>query len=125
MLRTLSLLKAAPYVLGVWLISLGGVYLYAHGKGYAKSEATHQAAGIRTFVKAVERAAVVGRAIADIGVQLREELADSRAHESQSTRTVTRIIRENPDYAVVRRPVELQRVRRDQLERIARAAQAD
>ncbi len=125
MFRTLTLLQAAPYVVGAWVLSLGGAWWLGHSDGYADSEATHQAAGVRQFVRAVEQAAEVGRAIYDIGAKLREQLADSRIHETTSRQTVRKALDAHPDFAAIRRPAELQRVRRADLERIARAAEAD
>lgn len=125
MLRTLTFLKALPYLLGGLLLATGGAYVKGRADGYAKAEREHQVAGVADLIDAVKTAAAVGEAIADVGRKLREQLADSRAHETQATRTVTRIVRENPDFAAVRRPAELQRVRVDQLERIRRAAETD
>lgn len=125
MLRALTLLQAAPYLLGLLLLASGSAYVAGRFHGYAKAEHEHQAAGLEDLIKAVKTAAAVGEAIADIGRKLRETMIDSRAHEAQSTRTVTKVIREHPDFAAVRRPAELQRVRVDQLERIRRAAETD
>lgn len=125
MLRTLTLLKAAPYLLGALLLVAGAAYVKGRGDGYAKSEREHQAAGVADLIAAVNTAAAVGDAIADVGRKLRDALADSRAHETTATRTVTKVIRENPEFAAVRRPAELQRLRDEQLERIRRAAEAD
>jgi hypothetical protein len=125
MLRTLTFLKAAPYVLGLWLASTAAAGLWGYSKGYATSEAEHQAAGVQQLIDAVEKAAEIGQAIADIGVQLREQIAASREDEIQSTKTVRAANVAHPDFAAMRRPAEHQRVRLDQLERIHRAAEAD
>ncbi len=125
MLRTLTLLQAAPYALGLLLLAVGGAYLTGRLHGYAKAEHEHQAAGVADLIAAVKTAVKVGEAIADIGRKLRDQIADSRTHETQSTRTVTKVIREHPEFAAVRRPAELQRVRVDQLERIRRQTETD
>jgi hypothetical protein len=124
-IKTLTFLKAAPYVLGLLLLATGGAYLKGRGDGYAKAEREHEAAGVADLIDAVKTAAQVGEAVLEIGRELRDALAKSRAHETESVRTVTRIVREHPEFAAVRRPPELQRLRDAQLERIQRATETD
>lgn len=125
MLKTVTLFHAAPYVLGLALLLSGGAAWLGYSKGYAASEQLHEAAGVKDLVRAVQRVAKVGEAIAEIGRQLRDQLADSRANETQATRAVRTANAAHPDFAALRRPDAYQRVRDDQLDRIRRAAEAD
>ena len=97
---------------------------FVYDAGVDTERARHQVRGARAYATAVETVAKVGDAVATIGRDLSDRLEQSRESERTSVRTVTRIIRENPDFAAVRRPAELERLRRDQLAAIARAAEA-
>lgn len=116
-------------LIGYGLLGLALSTAAAFGAGYLKGKAAAEreaeAAGWRQFAAAVETAADVGRQVLAIGEQLRDQLAESHQREAGAVRTVTRIVHEHPDFAAVRRPPELERVRRDQLEAINRAAEAD
>ena len=103
----------------------GGGTWYGYAWG---TEAEHNrtlANGLDAYIDEAKRTARISDAIAAIGAYLRTALADSREHERTTTTAIPRIIREHPDFAAVRRPPELQRLRRADLERIAAAAATD
>jgi hypothetical protein len=125
MWKTLTMLQLWPYLLGALLLAGTGTYVKGRIDGYAKSEREHQAAGVEGLIQAVRNVAAIGEAIAEIGRQLRAQLAESGAHESKSVATVAEVLRVNPEFAAVRRPADLQRVRDEQLERIRRATETD
>lgn len=126
MLRTLPLLKALPWLLLAWAVSAGGAYALGRWHGNTAAAAQHQADGFSAYAAAVRQAADVLADVRDIGRRLAEALQASHRAEAQSVRTVREVIHANPDFAAVRRPAELERLRRQELEAIARAAaQAD
>ena len=114
------------YLLGIVALLLiathTAVGVLAWRESAVRIERRHQAAGLRTFVDAVKQAADVGRDVLAIGQQLALELSASREHERTAVQQVGRIADANPDFAAMRRPAELQRLRAEQLARIARAA---
>jgi hypothetical protein len=120
-----SRLGAAGVLLLVLAGSSGASAWWGYQRGHAASEARHTAAGIRAFTQAVQAAARAGEAVAAIGRELAAALEDSRETERTVVVRVREIVDADPEFAAVRRPAELQRLRRDALERIARAAEAD
>lgn len=107
------------------IASHGAIAWASYQRGADAAEARHTAAGIDAFVSAVQQAARAGEAIAAIGRDLVDALESSRTAERRAVVTVKEIVHANPDYAAVRRPAELQRLRHAELERITRAAEAD
>ena len=124
-LKTASLLQALPWLLLAVALSIGGAYLKGRHDGAEAAEAEQRAAGLRAYAAAVNTASRVLAGVRDIGQRLADELAASRQAEAQSVVTVREVIHANPDFGAVRRPVELERLRRAELESIRRAAQAD
>lgn len=74
------------------------------------------------LLASVERAADTGIALAGVGQQLAEALADSHAREIQSVRDVREVVHAHPEFAVLRRPAELQRLRDARHARLSAAA---
>lgn len=125
MLRSLTLAKLAPWLALAWLGSLVGVGFVAHGRGYDAAKTEHEGRGYKILADQIARARVVAEAVVDIGGKLQAALAESEAREPETRTIVRRITDANPDFSRVRRPADLQLLREQQLERIARAAAAD
>ena len=100
-------------------------YFKGRSDGKALAEGRYAAAGLGVLRQAIDRVAKVGGEIAEIGKALAADLEASARDESASIRTVTKVIRENPDFAGVRRPDELERLRRQQLEAVGLATGSD
>ena len=121
MIPRLQLLGAAAVL---WAASVGGASWYAYGKGKAHEQQAQAAQDLAALFGAVRRVGEIGEAIAALGRDLADAIAASRKSEAASVRTVGEVIRANPDFGAVRRPDGLQRLRRQELEAIARAAEA-
>lgn len=113
-----------PWLIAGWLLSLAGVGAWGYHKGGDAAEARHAIAQASAYGKAVDRVLALGQKFAVIGARLADALADSAADETVRVRTVREVIRENPEFAAIRRPDDLQRLRVERLERIARATDA-
>lgn len=121
----LAKLKLAALLLAGALAAAGGAYLVGRRDGRAAAEAEQAVAGLQAYVAAVDRAARVLADVREIGRRLTRALEQSRHAERASVITVREVVRENPDFAAMRRPDRLARLRRDELAAIARAAEAD
>lgn len=113
------------YLAGAALLALVATFGAGWLAGADHQRDKYEVRGVRAYAAIAETVAKVGDAVEAIAQDLSARLAESHESERTAVRTVTRIVRENPDFAAVRRPAELERVRRDQLARIARAAEAD
>lgn len=105
------------------LLALPVTYQVGRHDGKVAEEKREAAAASGAFIAAVQNVAKAGAEIARIGEALAVVVQESAQRETQAVRTVTKVIRENPDYAAVRRPADLERLRREQLEAVARAAE--
>lgn len=106
--------------LALILAALGG-YTAGHMRGAHIERQAQAAREGRALAQAIERATIAARELAAIGTQLRDAIAASHERERVVIKTVTEVIRENPEFAAVRRPRELDRLRQAQLQAIADA----
>lgn len=111
-------------LLALIMLTLTG-YTAGYRRGVHIERQAHTAARAATLASALDRVAAAGQRMATLGEQLRDAIADSHERERVVVRTVTEVLRENPDFAAVRRPAELDRVRQSQLQAIADATAAD
>ncbi len=75
-----------------------------------------------SLLASVARAADTGLALAGVGQQLAEAMAESHARETQDVRAVQEVIDAHPEYSALRRPTELQRLRDARHARLSAAA---
>lgn len=117
-------LAAKVALLGALSSVAAGAGGYALGRMQgAAAERDRQALdGYRAFAQAVQQAGRVLESVRAIGVRLAGELEQSREQERAGVRIVREVISANPEFAAVRRPAELDRLRRESLEAVARAA---
>jgi hypothetical protein len=121
----LPTIKLAGVALVACALCAGGGAAVGYSRGKAAAEARHSADVMRAYVAAVDRAAAVLADVLVIGQQLADSLAASHARERGITQRVREAIDEDPDFGAVRRPADLQRLRREQLERINATTAAD
>lgn len=100
-------------------------YSYGHRKGAELAELHHAAQRTTDIAAALDRATAIAAHLRALGQHLQQAMATSHERERIVVKTVTEVIRENPDFAAVRRPPELDRVRQAQLQAIADATTAD
>lgn len=116
-------LVAASIVCGLAGAAL--MYTSGYSAGVSAEAARREARDTRLLHDALDRATRAGTALRDIGTRVLAAMEESRETETETVRTVIEVIRENPDFAAVQRPADLGRLRRDQLEAIARAVDPD
>jgi len=114
-----------PWLIAIWVASLAGVGAWGYHKGGQAAEARHAITQATAYGAAVDRVLALSQQFAAIGARLADAMADSSADETVRVREVKEVIRENSEFAAIRRPADLQRLRVERLERIARAAEAD
>lgn len=128
---TKAKLIAAVVVLLAVSIALpyGMARTYRAGFEAGRADAVAMIAAART--QAAEDLATAHRKLLEVEQGMRDleqeyaaRLEQARAQREIQVRTVERVIRENPDFAATVRPVELDRVRDQQLADIAAAAAA-
>lgn len=110
------------------LIAIAAVlaaYQLGHRKGTELAELRHSAQRTADLAAALDRATAIAAHLRALGQHLQQAMAASHERERVVVRTVTEVIRENPDFAAVQRPAELDRLRRAQLQAIADATAAD
>lgn len=125
----LKLAAVAVIVLGIiatvaWAINR--IYQQGYEAGNAKADATITAAKLRAEIERNEAQAkliATERAMRALEQDAAKRIADARSEGEVQVKTVERVIRENPDFAVIKRPADLQRVRDDQLAAIRAAAE--
>lgn len=117
--------RLIPWLLLLALSGTGGGYWLGrqHGAAAEGMRRDNQAADL--FRVAVMRAAHAGQTLRDIGERLAVALEASHHNETETVRTIVQVIHENPEFAATSRPVELDRLRREQLEAIARSVDPD
>jgi hypothetical protein len=96
---------------------------YSAGRDAADDE--RQAAILEAAEKraeALEKLAAANGRMLEIERDAADRIAKAQARTVTQVKTVERVIRENPDFAAVVRPADLQRVRDDDLAAIAEAA---
>lgn len=123
----IAAIRAALAALGLAgvLALVWGIFSIGRDLGAARSEARLQASVIeaeRQRAATLERVIAAERQVAQAERQAREEVAAIAARAVAGLDTVRRVIRENPEFAATRRPADLERVRDDELARIADAA---
>lgn len=128
MITRAVLRAAAPYLLGAALVGLAGSHWWAYRSGIEaerQRQAQRQAADLAT---AVNRAIAVAGDVVGIGSELAEALRSSRQREGRVVGKIEEVFNADPtaaDFGAQRRPAELERLRREQLEAVGRPAQAD
>lgn len=106
----------------VAVLALIGAAAWGYHAGTQAERQRQAAQWADSLLASVERAADTGIALAGVGQQLAEALADSHAREIQSVRDVREVIDAHPDYAALRRPADLQRLRDARHARLSAAA---
>lgn len=109
------------------LIAIRQTYQAGFDAGKAEAEIMIAAAreqGALDLVAAHRKLLEVEASMQVLEREYAERLAEARAQREIQVRTVERVIRENPDFAAIERPADLQRVRDEQLAAIATAAAA-
>lgn len=119
------MIRLAPWLLLAALSATAAAYGLGRKHGADAEGARRDLQDAATLRTAVERAARAGDALRKIGARLASALEASRGAEAETVRTVVEVIRENPDFAVVARPAELDRLRREQLQAVTRAVDPD
>jgi len=123
-----KLLAAAALAM---LISIGLPYgmvrTYRAGFEAGKSEAVVMIGAARLqasmdLAKAQRKLIETEQSMRTLEQEYAERLEQARAEREIQVRTVQRVIRENPDFAAIERPADLERVRDEQLSAIAAAA---
>ena len=122
-LPSLALRQAMPYLVGALLLGLIASHWWAYRKGIDAERQAQDLAATRQLAEAVSTATTVARGVASVAEKLAAELQRSRERERSAVRTVREIVTHEPEFAAVRRPAELDRLRRDQLDDITRAAE--
>lgn len=137
LLASTILRKLAPVLAGlaiVGLIAWGISGIYERGFEAGKAEAVVAIAAARLQAEiartealrernaALEKLTTTERAMRALEQDAARRIAEAQQHGSVQVQTVERVIRENPDFASIRRPADLQRVRDEQLAAIAAAA---
>lgn len=117
--------RLIPWLLLLVLAGTGGGYWLGRQHGEAAEAARRDRQAADLFRAAVVRAASAGDALRAIGERLAAALEASHHEETETVRTIVQVIHENPEFAATSRPVELDRLRREQLEAIARAVEPD
>lgn len=119
------MVRLIPWLLVLVLVGSGGGYWLGRKHG-GEAEARRQAlAQADLFHVAVTRAAQAGAGLRAIGAKLVAALEASHTTETVTVREVIEVIRENPEFSAVRRPAELDSLRREQLEAIAAGVDPD
>lgn len=110
-------------------LAVAAALAWSHWKAYSMGEADMQAEKAQAMLQAaVDRAEALENVVATNGrmLEIERDAADRIAKAQQrgaaQVKTVERVIRENPDFAAVARPADLQRVRDDDLAAIQAAA---
>lgn len=101
---------------------LAGTYLLGRHHGGQAARVGFERSASRAFVAEYRRAVEATAEILRIGRQLAADLRDSQVREPETVVVVRREVANAPEFAAVRRPAELQRLRRAQLEAIGAAA---
>jgi hypothetical protein len=110
-------------------LAVAGLLAWSHWKAYSmggadmlaeKTQAMLEAAVKRS--EALEKLAAANGRMLEIERDAAERIAKAQARTVTQVKTVERVIRENPEFAAVVRPPDLQRVRDDDLAAIAEAA---
>lgn len=129
MITRLARSAASPYLVAAAGLAVAGLLAWSHWKAYSmggadmraeKSQAMQQAAVDRA--SALEKLAEANGRMLEIERDAADRIAKAQARTVTQVKTVERVIRENPDFAAVVRPTDLQRVRDDDLAAIAEAA---
>lgn len=123
----IAAIRAALLALGLaGLLALAwGVFSIGRDLGSSRVEARLQQAvaeAERQRAATLERALMAERQVAEHERQARAEVAAIAARLADNLDTVRRVIRENPEFAATRRPAALERLRDDELARLAAAA---
>lgn len=119
---------AAPYLLLALALGLVGSHWWAYRAGKAAEEDRHARQATIDLAKAVNRAIAVAGDVVDIGAELAAALRTSREREERTVRQVEEIFDADPvatDFGALRRPAELERLRREQLKAIGGSTEAD
>lgn len=114
-----------PALMLATLLMLGLAYLAGHQRGAKLQRQAHAAQQVASLSAAVDRLRLTSQRMAHIGTQIRDALSTSHEQERIVTRTVTEVIREHPEFAAQHRPAQLDQLRREQLQAIARATSTD
>lgn len=128
MITSAVLRAAAPYALGALLLGLVASHWWAYRAGVQAEEERQARAAAADLAKAVNRAIAVAGDVVEIGVELAAALRTSRQREERTVQQVEEIFDADPaatDFGALRRPAELERLRRVQLDAIGRSTEAD
>lgn len=128
MITSAVLRASAPYVLGALLLGLVGSHWWAYRAGVQAEQERQARTAAADLAKAVNRAISIAGDVVDIGAELAAALRTSREREERTVQQVEEIFDADPaaqNFGTLRRPAELERLRRVQLEAIGRGPQAD
>lgn len=110
-------------------LAVAAALTWSHWKAYSMGEADMQAEKTQAMLEAavkrseaLEKLAAANGRMLEIERDAAERIAKAQARTVTQVKTVERVIHENPEFAAVVRPADLQRVRDDDLAAIAEAA---
>jgi hypothetical protein len=117
--------QVLPWALLAAVLAVPAAYVVGRDHGGDAEKDRRAKVDAEAYVSAVEHVASLGEAIAIIGRSLATALQSSVTAETQDVRTVREVIHAYPEFGAVRRPAALERVRRQQLEDVAAATEAN
>ena len=123
-LPSLAIRQVMPWLVLALAVALTASHWWAYRKGVEAERLAQSQAATVLLAKALDTATKVARGVASVAEKLAAELQQSRVRERSAVRTVREIVTHEPDFAAVRRPAELERLRAEQIDQIARAAEA-
>lgn len=128
MITSAVLRAAAPYAVGALLVGLLASHWWAYRAGVSAEEQRQARADAVDLATAVNRAIAIAGDVVEIGSALTTALRASRQREERAVQQVEEIFDADPaatDFGALRRPAELERLRRAQLEAIGRGSKTD
>jgi len=115
-----SYLKIGLFALAAALLAVGVGYWRHHifENGFAAGVKSQQDADKKLEKHNEKVHDVTKQAISGVDVAASTAASTAKAHTTVVVKTVEKIVHENPDFAAVRRPAELERLRLEQITRL-------
>lgn len=126
LLKAIAIAVVVIAFIGLVTWTIGRIYDAGFEAGNAKADRAISEAKLAAEIernRAQKKLIETERAMRALEQDAARRIADARSDGEVQVRTVEKVIRENPDFANIRRPADLQRVRDDQLAAIRRAAE--